>query len=322
MNKKLVSIIIPTYMRADMLNRAIDSVLNQTYDNIEVIIVDDNNPHSKYRKNTEEIMLKYKEVKNVMYLKHDKNRNGAAARNTGINAAKGEYIGFLDDDDEFISNKIEAQVNSLNKISNEYGAVYGGYRIIRGNKVISNIEVNKEGQLFQDLMLMEWGTGSGSNVLFKREVFNEIGLFDESLLRHQDWDILLRMFKKYKIKSIEDIIINIYKDSRINIPNAEKFNEVKTYFLNKYENELFKMSDELRNKIYQRHNLELVSAYLRNRNYIVAKEKYKISSQYYKVDWKKKISLFLVFIFVNMPFKNRVLVSCGKIIERFRLVKS
>ena len=94
-----VSVIITTYKRADMLSRAINSVLNQTYKNIEVIVVDDNGNGSEYRLKTEIIMNKYSQIDNLKYIKHKENKNGSAARNTGIREATGDIICFLDDDD-------------------------------------------------------------------------------------------------------------------------------------------------------------------------------------------------------------------------------
>ena len=93
-NKPLVSVIIPTYSRPVFLKRCLDSVLNQTYPNIEVFVVDDNNPDTDARSETEKTMEAYKENPRVTYLKHEKNKNGSAARNTGWKASHGEYITF------------------------------------------------------------------------------------------------------------------------------------------------------------------------------------------------------------------------------------
>ena len=126
MNKNLkVSTIITTYRRADMLKRAIDSVLNQTYSNIEVIVVDDNDEKSEDRKNTEEIMTSYANNPKVKYIKHKVNMNGAAARNTGIKNSTGEIVCFLDDDDWYLETKIEKQLEFLCK-NKDYKAVYCG----------------------------------------------------------------------------------------------------------------------------------------------------------------------------------------------------
>lgn len=102
----LVSIIMPSYNTAQYIVETIQSVINQTcltqtYKNIEIIVVDDNDPKSEYRISTEKMMKKYADDERVIYIQHEINKNGAAARNTGIKYAKGEYISFLDDDDYY-----------------------------------------------------------------------------------------------------------------------------------------------------------------------------------------------------------------------------
>ena len=99
MNEELVSVIIPTYKRSEMLPRAVESALNQTYSNIEVVVVDDNDPESTWRKDTSERMLQFKNDNRVKYICHEKNSNGSVARNTGIKNSAGSIIAFLDDDD-------------------------------------------------------------------------------------------------------------------------------------------------------------------------------------------------------------------------------
>lgn len=93
-----VSVIIPTYKGSSALNRAIDSVLCQSYKEIEIIVVDDNDPTSDERKNTEALMSRYIGDKRIRYIKHQRNSNGAVARNTGITAATGKL--FVADDSE------------------------------------------------------------------------------------------------------------------------------------------------------------------------------------------------------------------------------
>ncbi|WP_445505430.1 glycosyltransferase family 2 protein [Niallia sp. 03091] len=318
----LVTVIIPTFKRADYLCRAINSVLYQSYKNIEIIVVDDNDPNSNYRKNTELLMNNYKDYKNVIYLKHQQNLNGSAARNTGIKQAKGNFIAFLDDDDEFLNNKIELQVKVIKELSNKYGAVYGGYNIIRGNRVIKNSIPDKCGNLTSELLQMNWGTGSGSNVLFKKEVFKKIGLFDESLKRHQDWDILLRMFREYEIFSINKIILNIYKDSRINIPNPYGFVEVKKYFLSKFSREIENLNIKESSNIYKMHNMEISVAFLKSRKYIKAIKYYKKAKQYSTINFKQKITLILIFIFFTLPKRELLLVYLGPVIEKIRFIKN
>ena len=107
----LVSVVIPTYKRSDTLSRAIESALNQTYQKIEVIIVDDNEKGSLESKKVQEVLQKYNN--RVMYINPEKHINGAVARNYGIKKANGDYIAFLDDDDEWKEDKIKKQLDYL-----------------------------------------------------------------------------------------------------------------------------------------------------------------------------------------------------------------
>ena len=105
-----VTCVIPSYKRCDTVTRAIDSVLAQTYKNIEVCLVDDNVPGDEYSQRLQEALKKYDGDSRVRYITQEKHINGAVARNVGIKAANGEFIGFLDDDDEWLPEKIEKQM--------------------------------------------------------------------------------------------------------------------------------------------------------------------------------------------------------------------
>ena len=107
MDQPLVSVIIPTYKRSDFLCTTIDSVLAQTYPNIEIIVVDDNGLGTTFQQATEKRLLPYIRMKQINYICHEVNKNGSAARNTGFRASHCEYINFLDDDDELLLEKID-----------------------------------------------------------------------------------------------------------------------------------------------------------------------------------------------------------------------
>lgn len=102
-----VSVIIPTYRRTEDITRALDSVLAQTLEAVEVIVVDDNGIGSECGIATETAMRPYIDSKRITYIQHEKNKNGSAARNTGIKVAKGKYISFLDDDDIYRPDRLE-----------------------------------------------------------------------------------------------------------------------------------------------------------------------------------------------------------------------
>ena len=117
-----VSIILPTYNRAYIIEKGINSLLNQTYQDFEIIIVDDGSTD-----NTEEIIKKLQEKdKRIKYIKLKTNKGAATARNIGIKAARGEYIAFQDSDDEWMHEKLEKQVKVLDTSSKEV-VVYTGF---------------------------------------------------------------------------------------------------------------------------------------------------------------------------------------------------
>lgn len=169
MNKPLVSIVIPTYSRPMYLERCIESVLGQTYCNIELIVVDDNNPNTNERLETEKVMEKYTNNEKVCYLKHSHNKNGSAARNTGWKHSKGKYITFIDDDDEINNKKIEKQVECLENLDDTWGACYTGYKIISEFEDDQISTENRSGDCYIDALMRTMFMGSGSN-LFLRSV--------------------------------------------------------------------------------------------------------------------------------------------------------
>ena len=122
-----ITVIVPTYGEPKFLDKAIQSVQNQTYEDWEMIIVDDNNPDTEARIATESIVMEYlKNDERIHYIKHPQNRNGAAARNTGIAQAKGEYIAFLDSDDEYLPRRLEECCRVLDQCDSSVAGVYTG----------------------------------------------------------------------------------------------------------------------------------------------------------------------------------------------------
>ncbi|MBP2657831.1 MAG: hypothetical protein H6Q69_863 [Firmicutes bacterium] len=221
-----VSVILPTYNRPIMLKRAIESVLNQTYQNIEVIVVDDNGPGTSARDETQVLMHQYFSNKKVVYIKHDKNRNGAAARNTGIRAAKGQFISFLDDDDFYFQAKIEKEVLFLKKT--KYMGVYCG-RIQKGQVVTSDLH----GDLTKELLCMNFAPTT-SALTFRRQVLEELNGFDESYRRHQDYEFLLRYFQLYPIGVINEVLIEIGDNQGENARTGNSLEELKEKFLRQF----------------------------------------------------------------------------------------
>lgn len=140
-----VSVIIPTFGRPGLLKRAIKSVLEQTFQDFEIIVVDDNNP-GEIKTQTHEIIQDFNDER-LRYVPHEINKGNAVARNTGINLAKGEYVAFLDDDDIFLPQKLEEHINILGKSAGDVILTYSQhYGIDTGNNYKVLTPTNNEGK--------------------------------------------------------------------------------------------------------------------------------------------------------------------------------
>lgn len=222
----LISVVIPTYGARGALEKAVNSALNQTYKNVEIFVVDDNPPESDGRKATEEIMAKFAANPIVKYIRHSENKNGAAARNTGIRESKGEYVAFLDDDDAFLPAKIERQLDFLNRHP-EFDAAY--CLASKDGKPLKYYPYEGNPSLE---MLMGKTSMYTPSLLFRKDPLLKIGGFDESFRRHQDYELLLKFFKHgYRIGCLQELHLELGSNAGENIPHGEKLVELKRKFL-------------------------------------------------------------------------------------------
>ena len=204
----LVSVIMPTYNHAKFIGEAIDSVLNQTYKNFELIIIDN---YSK--DNTEKIVASYNDER-INYLKFKNNGVIAASRNYGIKHSRGEYIAFLDSDDMWLPEKLEKQI-SVFRVSNEIAMLYTRLKTIEGdvisNRILPENGKYKSGSIFKSIYL--WNFIACSSVMVKRSVLDQVGLFntDPNLIAVEDADLWLRIALKHIIKCTDDLPLLIYR---------------------------------------------------------------------------------------------------------------
>lgn len=226
-----VSVIIPTHKGSGVVERAVDSVLRQTYRNIEVIVVDDNGRLSEEQVKTEEVLKTYINDGLIKYVPHEVNINGSAARNTGVKNSIGEYITLLDDDDEYLPDKVEMQVKCFENLSNEYGMVYCGIQVNYPNNSYKRIPLTS-GDLFLDLLFHYVVIGSDT-LMVRRTCFEEIDGFDESFRRHQDFEFTARIAKKWKIKAIEKVGVVSYELNRNNPTQHDIQVEHRRHYLEK-----------------------------------------------------------------------------------------
>ena len=199
--RTMISVIVPTYNRPDMLIETINSILNQSYQDFEIIVINDAGIDVESK-----IKLLNKN-NNIKYLAHTENKGLAAARNTGIKEAKGKYIAYLDDDDIFYPDHLETLVNFLE--NQEYKLAYtDAYRVIQ-EKQNSNYVVKKKDMPFSldfdyDRILVE-NFVPILCLMHERSCLEEIGLFDEKLTVCEDWDFLIRLSRKFEIAHVKKV---------------------------------------------------------------------------------------------------------------------
>ncbi len=196
----LVSVIIPTYNRAKLVCRAIDSALNQTYKNIEIIVVDDGS-----KDNTREVLAAYGEkIKNL----YKENGGESSARNFGIQRAGGEYLAFLDSDDQWHPGKIQKQMQRLLE-NPDFGIALTGLEFIeeKGHSFTRSFRkrIASDGYILPYILRYP-GIGC-STVLAKKEVFAKAGLFDESFPTAADQDWMFRACSKFKALLIDEPLV-------------------------------------------------------------------------------------------------------------------
>lgn len=195
--------IITSYNReAEIVEQAIQSMLNQTYPIMEVIVIDDNPNGSWFSSELFKMCCKYSLVK---YIKQDGNKGACAARNLGIKNANGEIIGFLDDDDSWLPKKLEKQLKPFE--DKEIGMVSccGFLRNSNSNNLSEYFNINqfKKNITYYDLLKRDY-IGTTSQPLIRKSVFEAVGGFWEEQPARQDYEMWIRISQKYKIACIKD----------------------------------------------------------------------------------------------------------------------
>jgi len=192
-----VSVIIPAYNQANFIDKAIESVLRQTYQDFEIIIINDGSED-----NTEEIVKSYSDFR-IHYICHANNMGVSEARNIGIRASRGDYIALLDSDDEFLPERLGKQVQLLQKESSEIGVVCSWLFNIdkKGNYISKRCLPKKDGYIYEDLL--STNPISVPTMLIRKECFEKVGIFDNLLDGQEDWDMWIRIAKCYKFALIK-----------------------------------------------------------------------------------------------------------------------
>lgn len=260
-----VSVIIPTFNRSSLLNRSISSVLDQTYQDFEIIVVDDASSD-----NTENVVRSLVDPR-IRYIKHDTNRGGSAARNTGIKVALGEFIAFQDSDDEWLPEKLEKQMKILASAPTHVGVVYTGFWRIQGDnrEYIPSVEQQvKEGNIHRELLKGNFVTTQA--VIVKKECFQKAGMFDESLPRLQDWELFLRIAKLYEFRYVpEPLVKSFFTEGSISSNPKALINAIEI-ILNKHIDEYKNNKEIYANQLLVLSNFYRISSeFKKSREYLI-----------------------------------------------------
>jgi O-antigen biosynthesis protein len=199
-----VSVIVPTFNRADVLPRAVRSVLAQTWTDFELLIVDDGSTDD-----TQEVVTRLEDAR-LRYVRLSTNGGVAAARNRGLRGARGDFIAFLDSDDEWLPGKLAAQLAVFDAAPPEVGLVYTGVECVLpdGRRRVDMPE--ERGDVYREMLGRNVIHGGGSNVLMRRNVVATVGFFDEGLRAIEDYEYWLRVARFFTIDYVAAPLIRYY----------------------------------------------------------------------------------------------------------------
>lgn len=248
--ENMVSVILTTYNRHSLLPRALQSVIDQTYENWECIVVDDASDEP-----VQPILEAYDNSR-VRYHRHDKNKGLSAARNTGLRLARGSMVAFLDDDDEWLPEKLDRQVEQLEQADDAVGLVYCWMESVRNGAVFKYKRPSFRGDIFEHTLDRQ-PLGNGSTWLLRRDAVLDHEGFDEALPRGIDGDLLRRLCVTHKVDYVPQVLVRyhvehnhqrITRSDTDGIRNAIIGQKAK---LSKFEHELAKLPRQ-RSRIHAR----------------------------------------------------------------------
>ncbi len=264
-----VSVVIPTYDRADVLGRTIDSVLAQTHDDFELLVVDDASTDD-----TAAVVAR-REDPRLRRIAHGTNRGAPAARNTGIEHATGEYVAFLDSDDAWRPRKLARQLERLDGKDDGWVAAYcdvervhegvaGALEGRLADRLYPDGGERVEGgeELVADVLCDDLHTSAGSTLLVERAVAERIGGFDESFERFQDPEFLIRVLREGKLAHVPEPLVERHESGDPPAPDVEAADE---HYLETFASTVERLEQAGRN-VTGRHALIRAKAHLRDGN--------------------------------------------------------
>ncbi len=267
-----VSVIIPTFGANTDPCRAVKSVLNQDYACIQAIVVDDNGRNTEQQKRNQKSLSIYSSDDRFVYLVHDTNKGGSAARNTGVRGSAGSYLCFLDDDDEFTDiSKVSKQIKASLELDNTWAGTYSSCEIYKGNSFVRKTIATKSGRILSDYMTDKIRIETACPII-RREAYDEINGFDESFIRHQDWEFFSRLFDRFLIKAVPEASYSRYY--KLDAPR--KSGNKRLEYMNKYASSMKENIKSLNavelNNVLKEKYAAIIYVLLREKNYALAQK--------------------------------------------------
>ena len=300
-SKYTVSVVIPTHNRKETLKRAIRSILNQTYPIKEIVIISDGSTDG-----TDDIVKPLQsKYNNILYYSYFPSKGANYARNCGIKIATSDYIAFLDDDDEWLPDKIKLQMDIIAN-NNKIGMVCTGKnRIFDGlgldNEIIPNVPQNCKKEI-----LLRNCVGSTSVVLVKKELLLQSGGFDEKLSALQDYDLWIRICQLTQVGTVNKACVNNYNQvgqEQIS-HNIDKYIKAESYIDEKYAVLLGKLTKKERKRRNSYLNMLISKKGMLNRNLGIA-----IKYGFKAFVCQPRKATFICFIAAFVPFKFTIAIQ-------------
>ncbi len=281
-----ISVILPTYNRSSTISRSIESVLSQTYKDFEFIVVDDFSTDD-----THCVVENYSSE--IKYIRHETNRGAAAARNTGIKNSSGEYIAFIDSDDEWHPEKLERQIEIFSESSSDVGVVYTGFYKCSDNKrELGNIPT-KRGYIYEDQLMKDW-VNPTSTTMVRSACFESVGGFNPELNARQDYELWIRIARNYQFEYIKEPLVTMY------VGNENRITGNVEVRMNAHKQVLDSIEEEIRSLSWKKRQRCFASQYFSMGRYLQKNQSYSESSSYFirslkhnPLKWKTYGALFL-----------------------------
>ena len=262
MKEPLVSVVITTFRRAEFLPDAIESVLKQTYKNIELIIVDDNGEGTPDQLATAEAIERISDPR-IRYHALKQNGGASSARNAGAMLANGTYVAFLDDDDLMLPEKIAKQVQYMNAHADSHDGCGSWLKRIYDNGAEFDFTPPDGIDVFLAGIKREY-TYSTCTLFFKRQAFIAVGMFDTSFRALEDPELVIRFALRYKYGMVEEILTHVR--SRDETTDADWEEKWSLKLLEKYKKEIEDLPARDRREVYFSYYFNLSKKYLQKRN--------------------------------------------------------